>query len=76
MFEILATLIFLWLMFKCIGLAFKLTWGAAKIAAGILMVLSLPALILCLVFVGGFFLIIPIALIVIAAVILKACVNG
>lgn len=76
MFEILAVLIFAWLMFKCIGLALKLTWGAAKIAAGILMVLSLPALILCLVFAGGIVLIAPIVLIVIAAVILRACVNG
>ena len=76
MFEILASLIFIWLMIKCIGLAFKLTWGAAKIIAGILMVLSLPALILCLVFAGGFLLIVPIALIVLAAVILRACING
>ena len=76
MFEILAALIFLWLMFQCIGLVFKLTWGTAKIIAGILMVLSLPALILCLVFAGGFLLLIPIALIVLAAVILRACVNG
>ena len=76
MFEILAALIFLWLMFKCIGLAFKLTWGAAKIVAGILMALSLPALILCLVLAGGIFLLIPIALIVLAAVILRACING
>ncbi len=76
MFEILATLVFLWLMFRCIGLVFKLTWGAAKIIAGILMALSLPALILCLVFAGGFLLLIPIALIVLAAVILQACING
>ncbi len=74
MFEVLASIIFAFLLFKCIGFALKLSWGAAKIIAGILMVLSLPALILCLVFVGGFFLIIPIALIVIAAVILRACI--
>ena len=76
MFEILITLLFLWLMFQCIGLVFKLTWGAAKIAAGILMVLSLPALVLCLIFAGGIFLLVPIVLIVLAAVILRACVNG
>ena len=76
MFELLAIVIFAWLMIKCIGFALKLTWGAATVIAGILMVLSLPALILCLVFVGGLFLIIPIALIVIAAIILRACVNG
>ena len=74
MFEVLASIIFAFLLFKCIGFALKLSWGAAKIIAGILMVLSLPALILCLVFVGGFFLIIPIALVVIAAVILRACI--
>lgn len=76
MFEILASLIFIWLMIKCIGLAFKLTWGAATIIAVILMILSLPALILCLIFAGGFLLLIPIALIVLAAIILRACING
>ena len=76
MFELLAIVIFAWLMFKCIGFALKLTWGAATIIAGILMLLALPALILCLVFVGGFFLLVPVAMIVIAAVILRACVNG
>lgn len=76
MFEILTTLIFCLLMFWCIGLALRLTWGAAKIAAGILMVLSLPALILCLLFAGGIVLIFPVALVVIAAVILRACISG
>lgn len=75
MFELLAIVIFAWLMFKCIGFALKLTWGAATIIASILMVLALPALILCLVFVGGFFLLVPVAMIVIAAVILRACIS-
>ena len=46
MFELLIFIAFVWLLFKGIGLAFKLTWGVAKIAASILMVLAMPALIL------------------------------
>lgn len=73
MFEIVVCIVFIWLMVKCIGLAFKLTWGIAKIIASILMVLALPVLILCFLFVGGIALLVPIALIGIAAGILKAC---
>lgn len=61
-------------MVKAIGLAFKLTWGIAKIIASILMVLALPALIVCMIFVGGIALLVPLILIGIAAGILKACV--
>ena len=64
---------FVWLMVKAIGLAFRLTWGVAKIAASILIALALPMLILCFVFVGGIALLIPVAMIGIAAGILKAC---
>ena len=52
---------------------FKLTWGAAKIVASILMVVALPVLIVCLVFASGIVLLVPIILIAIAAGILKAC---
>ena len=31
MLEILTIAIFLWLLVKAVGLAFKLTWGVAKI---------------------------------------------
>ena len=74
MFELLTVVIFIWLLVKAIGLAFKLTWGAAKIVASILMAIALPVLIICLVFVGGIALIVPIAVIGIAFGILKACV--
>lgn len=74
MFEILTLIVFIWLMVKAIGLAFKLTWGIAKIIASILMVLALPALIVCIIFVGGIALLVPLILIGIAAGILKACV--
>ena len=71
MFELLTIVIFIWLLVKAIGLAFKLTWGAAKIVAGILIGLAFPALIVCFVFVGGITLLVPVVMITIAAVILK-----
>ena len=74
MLEILTVAIFIWLLVKAIGLAFKLTWGVAKVIASILMAVALPVLIVCLVFIGGIALIIPIAVIGIAVGILKACV--
>ena len=74
MFELLTIAIFIWLVVKAIGLAFKLTWGVAKIAASILIGLAFPVLIICLVFVGGIALLVPIVMIAIAAGILKACI--
>ena len=74
MLELLTTVVFVWLLIKAIGLAFKLTWGAAKVIASLLIGLALPALIICLVFVGGIALLIPIAVIGIAVGILRACV--
>ena len=73
MFELLTLVIFMWLLVKTIGLAFRLTWGVAKIIASILMVIALPVLIICLVFVGGIALLVPVVMIAIAAGILKAC---
>ncbi len=74
MFEIILLAIFVWLMFKVIGLVFKLTWGAAKVIASILMAIAVPVLFVCLLFVGGLALLIPIALIGVAFGIVKACV--
>ena len=73
MFELLTIAIFIWLLVKSIDLAFKLTWGVAKIAASILIGLAFPVLIVCLVFVGGIALLVPVIMIAIAAGILKAC---
>ena len=76
MFELLTIVVFVWLTIKAIGLAFKLTWGMAKIVASILMVLALPLLIVCLLFVGGAILIVPVAIIGIAAGIMKSCIKS
>ena len=73
MFELLTLAIFVWLFAKAIGLAFRLTWGIAKIAASILIALALPVLIISLIFAGGVLLLIPLVMIAIAAGILKAC---
>ena len=76
MFELLIIVVFVWLLIKTIGLAFKLTWGMAKIVASILLVLALPLLIVCLLFVGGAILIVPVAMIGIAAGIMKSCIKA
>lgn len=76
MFELLTIIVFAWLLIKAIGLAFKLTWGMAKIVASILLVLALPLLIVCLLFVGGAILIVPVAMIGIAAGIMKSCIKA
>ena len=74
MFELLITVFTVWLGIKAIGLMLKLTWGITKLVAGILIVLAFPALLGCLLFAGGLLLLIPLAMIAIAAGIVKACV--
>lgn len=74
MLDLLITVLFCWLFFKAIGLAFKVAWGGAKIIASLLLTLAVPLLIACLVFAGGLLLLIPVALIAIAFGLLKAIV--
>ena len=76
MFELLVCILFFWLLVKTVGLTFRITWGMAKLVAGLLMVLALPVLILVLLFVGGFFLMIPLIMVALAAGIVKACVKA
>ena len=73
MFDILVMIAFIWLFVKVFGLAFRLTWSLAKIVAVILFTLAIPAMILCLLFASGVVMLIPVALVVIALAILKAC---
>ena len=73
MFELLTLIVFIWLLVRGIGLALRLTWGAAKIIASILMILALPALIICLLFLGGIMLLLPLIIIGTAVVVLSAC---
>ena len=73
MMELLVVILFCWLFFKAIGLAFRMAWGTAKILASVLFTVAVPLLILCLAFAGGVFLLLPLALIGIAFGVLKAC---
>ena len=74
MFELLTIIVFIWLLIKTVGLAFKLTWGMAKIIASILVLFAVPLLVVCLLFASGILLLIPVVIIGIAAGIMKVCV--
>jgi hypothetical protein len=73
MFELLMLILFVWLFVKAISLAFRVSWGIAKVFAVILFVLAVPALIGGLLVAGGIALLLPLALIGIAWGILKTC---
>jgi len=74
MLDLLLLVLFCWLFFKALGLAFRVAWGSAKIVASVLFALAVPLLALCMIFAGGLLLLIPITIIAIALGILKACV--
>ncbi len=74
MFELFSVIIFVWLLVKVISLSLRLTWGIAKITACILIGLALPVLLISVLFVGGIALLLPVAMIAIAAGIVKASV--
>lgn len=74
MLELLVIILFVWLFWQAVKLTFRLAWGAAKIIAVILFILSIPTLIGCLLFAGGLALLAPLALVALAAGILRACI--
>ena len=73
--ELLLVIVFWWLFFKAVGLAVRVAWGTAKIIASVLFAVAVPLLVLCLIFAGGLFLLLPLALIGIAFGVLKACIS-
>ena len=74
MFELLTVVLFFYLFFKVLGLVLRMTWGLAKIAAGILIAVAVPVFIICFLFVGGVVLLLPVVLIGLMFGILKAFV--
>ena len=74
MLEIIIVLLFCWLFFKALGLAFRLAWGTVKIVVSILFAIAVPLLIGMLRFVGGLMLLIPLAIMGLAWGLLKSCV--
>ena len=73
MFEILISIATLALFFYAIKLAFKITWGVAKIIAIILFVIALPLLVVLLFVAGGAILLLPLGLVVASIVLLVKC---
>lgn len=74
MLELLFVILFCWLFFKALGLAFRVAWCGTKIVASLLFGLAVPMLVLGLIFAGGLLLLIPVALTAIAFALLKAIV--
>ena len=71
MLNLLIIALFCWLFFKALGLAFRMVWGAAKIAASVLFAVAVPLLVVCLIFAGGLLLLVPVALMGLAFWLLK-----
>lgn len=71
--DLLLTVLFVWLLFKSIGLVFRVAWSLTKLFALVLFVLSIPALVGCLLFAGGLLILIPIAMVGTAFGLLKRC---
>ena len=74
MLNLIMLILFCWLLIKAVGLAFKVAWGAAKIAAMVLFTLACPLRIVCLLFAGGVALLVPLDMIGAAFGLLKKCV--
>lgn len=74
MLDILTVILFCWLFFKAIGLAFRAAWGVTKIIASILFAVAVPMLFFCLLFAGGVLILVPFALVALAFGLLKAVV--
>ena len=74
MLELLMVIVFCWLFFKALGLAFRAAWGTAKILASLLLAVAVPLLVICIVFAGGLLVLLPVALIGAAFGLLKKLV--
>lgn len=73
MLRILTVIVFCWLLWQVLKLAFKVSWGILKVVAWLLMLLAAPALILVLLLAGGLALLIPLAMLAVALLLLTAC---
>ena len=71
MLELIITVIFCWLLFTLFRLMFKLAWGATKIIALLLSVFAIPILIGGLLLAGGVILLLPVAMLVVAVLIIN-----
>jgi len=72
MLEILVVVLFCWLFFKALGLAFRVAWGTTKILASLLFAVAVPMLAAGVLFAGGVLLLLPLILVGIAFGLLRA----
>ena len=73
MISILALFVFGWFFFKSVGLAFRVSWCAAKAVAAVLFVVALPLMVVGLLIGGIIKLALPLLLIAAAFYLLKSC---
>lgn len=71
MLEVIGVLLFLWLMGKVSRLLFRLTWGAVKVIAILLLAAALPILAAGLLCAGGMMLLVPSGLLLLILALLK-----
>lgn len=74
MLELIITIFCVWLFFKALGLAFRVTWGLTKLVASLLFAVALPLLVGCLLFAGGLLILLPLGLLGIAFGLLKSAI--
>ena len=66
MIETILTILFIILFIKAVAVSIRISWGIARVIACILIALALPILVLGLLVAGGFILLLPIALVLVA----------
>lgn len=71
MLELIVTVLFCGLLFTVFRLMFKLAWGTAKVIALLLSVLAVPVLIGSLLLAGGIILLLPVAMLVVARMLIN-----
>jgi hypothetical protein len=74
MFELVVTVLFVLLLVGVVRLAFRITWGMAKVAIFAALAVVLPALVGCFLTFSGLFLLLPLGLLSMAFGLVQACV--
>lgn len=71
MIELISVIIYCCLLYIVGKLLLKVAWGAAKIVAVLLFVLSFPALVAGILLASGFILLLPVGFLVVAIILLN-----
>lgn len=71
MLEVIIIILFCWLLFTVSKLMFKIAWGATKVIALLLSIFAIPILIGGLLLAGGIILLLPVAMLVVAVLLIN-----